>query len=52
MVSTPSFLSAAATKCPPETTLWSRLFRANVSSAVLDVCLSVETLAMYAFPSP
>ena len=33
-------------------TFWSRLLRANVSSAVLDVCLSVETLAMYAFPSP
>src|SRR5579863_4937081 len=35
MVSTPSFFSALATKCPPDTTLASRLFRCRVSSAVV-----------------
>ena len=35
-VSTPSFLSARATKCPPETIPSSRLFCASVSCAVAD----------------
>src|SRR5271170_2740075 len=35
MVSTPSFLSALATRWPPEITLASRLLRCRVSSAVV-----------------
>src|SRR5579872_5455281 len=35
MVSTPSFFSAFATRCPPETTPASRLFFCRVSSAVV-----------------
>src|SRR5580658_8043589 len=34
IVSTPSFFSAFATRCPPETTPASRLLRLSVSSAV------------------
>ena len=46
IVSTPSFASAAPTKCPPEMTPASWLFLARVSSAVVDRIRSLATLAM------
>src|SRR6267378_8175673 len=46
IVSTPSFFSALATRCPPEMTLASRLFRLSVSSAVVVPLLSVVLVAV------
>src|SRR3984893_504356 len=46
IVSTPSFFSALATRCPPEMTLASRLFRLSVSSAVVVALLSVVLVAV------
>src|SRR5437016_9723851 len=46
IVSTPSFLSALATRCPPEMTLASRLLRLSVSSAVVVALLSVVLVAV------
>src|SRR5882762_7237206 len=45
IVSTPSFFSALATRCPPEMTLASRLLRLSVSSAVVVPLLSVVLVA-------
>ena len=53
-VSTPSFASARAARCPPEMTLSSRLLRARVSSAVLDfnaVALVMNGSSVVAFES-
>src|SRR6266513_1905258 len=46
MVSTPSFFSALATRCPPEMTSALRLFRLRVSSAVVVPRLSVVLVAV------
>src|SRR3974390_3146944 len=48
IVSTPSFLSALATKWPPETTLASRVFCFSVSSAVVVPRTSAALLDMVA----
>src|SRR5271165_1207421 len=45
IVSTPSLLSALATRCPPDTTLASRLFCCSVSSAVVDAGRSRTAVA-------
>src|SRR6185312_2768358 len=46
IVSTPSFFRAFATRCPPETTLASRLFCWRVSSAVVLRWVGVSTVAI------
>src|SRR5207253_9677879 len=46
IVSTPSFLRALATMCPPEMTSASRVFRLSVSSAVVVARLSVVLVAV------
>src|ERR1700757_4612069 len=46
IVSTPSFLRALATRCPPETMSGSALLRANVSWAVASVDLTACAIAM------
>src|SRR2546423_8450886 len=46
MVSTPSFFSALATRCPPEMTSALRLFRLSVSSAVVVALPSVVLVAV------
>src|SRR5580692_6934406 len=48
IVSTPSFFKALATRCPPETTLASRVFFFSVSSAVVLTGVP-ETLSTVAF---
>src|SRR5882762_6989256 len=52
IVSTPSFLSALATKCPPEMTLASRVFRLSVSSAVVVPLLSAVLVAVVSSMDP
>src|SRR6266436_6831261 len=52
IVSTPSFFSALATKCPPEMTLASRVLRLSVSSAVVVPLLSVVLVAVSSMDPP
>src|SRR4029077_1983893 len=51
-VSTPSFFSALATRCPPEITLASRDLRLSVSSAVVVPLPSVVLVAVSSMDPP